>query len=247
MDLKQAGILLDPNTTHLVEASLFCEAPVNLSDHNVFCHYCAFGAYTYVNAPGVFSNVIFGRYCSIAAHAWFGPPQHDVAAFSTHPFIYDHEHMTARFGNFEPYQRIIGTKPYSGHATFDPKRPDIFVGNDVWIGARVMVMNGVTIGDGAVIAANAVVTQDVEPYTIVGGVPAKPIRKRFSDDLIRQFAEVQWWRYDMAHVSNRVDYGNPQGVIDFITREIEAARLPALNPSIFEVRRKAIGFEALPI
>ena len=70
---------------------------------------------------------------------------------------------------------------------------DIVVGNDVWIGYEAVILAGVTIGDGAIIATRAVVTKDVPPYTIVGGVPAKPIRKRFSDEEIDQLLELKWW------------------------------------------------------
>ena len=68
-------------------------------------------------------------------------------------------------------------------------------GNDVWIGFEAVILSGVTIGDGAVIGTRAVVTKDVPPYTIVGGVPAKPIRKRFSDDVIFELLKMQWWNW----------------------------------------------------
>ena len=74
---------------------------------------------------------------------------------------------------------------------------DIVIGNDVWIGYEAVIMSGVKIGDGAIIGARAVVTKDVEPYTIVGGLPAKPIRKRYSQDIITQLEAVRWW--DLPH------------------------------------------------
>lgn len=70
---------------------------------------------------------------------------------------------------------------------------DIIIGNDVWIGFEAVIMQGVTIGDGAIIGTRSVVTKDVEPYTIVGGSPAKPIRKRFDEVTIKQLLELQWW------------------------------------------------------
>lgn len=70
---------------------------------------------------------------------------------------------------------------------------DIVVGNDVWIGYEAVILSGVTIGDGAVIGARAVVTKDVPPYTIVGGVPAKPIKKRFSEESIKKLQSIRWW------------------------------------------------------
>ena len=70
---------------------------------------------------------------------------------------------------------------------------DIVIGNDVWIGYEAVIMSGVHVGDGAVIASRAVVTKDVPPYTIVGGTPAREIRKRFDTDTITQLQELQWW------------------------------------------------------
>lgn len=73
---------------------------------------------------------------------------------------------------------------------------NVIIGNDVWIGNDAKIMSGVSIGDGSIIAANACVTKNVEPYTIVGGVPAKKIRKRFSDDIIEKLLEIKWWDWD---------------------------------------------------
>lgn len=81
---------------------------------------------------------------------------------------------------------------------------DIVIGNDVWIGYEAIVMQGVTIGDGAIIGARAVVTKDVPPYTIVGGVPAKPIRKRFSDEMISQLLEIKWWEWPYDKIKENI-------------------------------------------
>lgn len=72
---------------------------------------------------------------------------------------------------------------------------DIIIGNDVWIGFEAVILSGVTIGDGAIIGTRAVVTKDVPPYTIVGGIPAKPIRKRLSDSVISELLKLQWWNW----------------------------------------------------
>ena len=79
------------------------------------------------------------------------------------------------------------------HPVLSEKRPPTVIGNDVWIGYEAVIMAGVTIGDGAVIGARAVVTKDVPPYTIVGGVPAKPIRRRFPEDVISDLLKIRWW------------------------------------------------------
>lgn len=83
--------------------------------------------------------------------------------------------------------------PKSEVATAWDNKGDIVIGNDVWIGYDAIIMAGVNIGDGAIIGARAVVTKDVEPYSIVGGVPAKEIRKRFAPDVVAKLLELKWW------------------------------------------------------
>lgn len=83
---------------------------------------------------------------------------------------------------------------------------DIVIGNDVWIGYEAVIMAGVTIGDGAIIGARAVVTKDVPPYTIVGGVPAKQIRKRFSDETISELLKVKWWDWPIEKISHNIEF-----------------------------------------
>lgn len=81
---------------------------------------------------------------------------------------------------------------------------DIVVGNDVWIGYEAVIMSGVKIGDGAVVGTRAVVTKDVPPYTIVGGVPAKPIRRRFDDEIIDKLLALRWWDWDEDRIKRNI-------------------------------------------
>ena len=83
---------------------------------------------------------------------------------------------------------------------------DIVIGNDVWIGFEAVILSGITIGDGAIIGARAVVTKDVPPYTIVGGVPARPIRKRFSDEKIESLLKLKWWDLPPQKVLERIKF-----------------------------------------
>lgn len=129
-----------------------------------------------------------GKYCSIAdsVHIFLGG-NHDVSALSTYPFgITD--------------QELIG--PREGH----PKsNGDINIGNDVWIGSNASIMSGITIGDGAVIAAFSHVVKDVQPYEIVGGNPAKHIKMRFDPETIKSLLQVKWWDWETSKVMNNRD------------------------------------------
>lgn len=84
-------------------------------------------------------------------------------------------------------------------------RGDIVVGNDVWIGYEAIILAGVTIGDGAIIGSRALVTKDVPPYTIVGGLPAKPIRKRFDEETIARLEALRWWDWDREKIKRSID------------------------------------------
>ena len=132
-----------------------------------------------------------GKFCSIACGAkfLFASANHTQASVSTYPFpIF-----------FEEWDLDIGDVT----SAWDHKG-DIVIGNDVWIGYEAVVMAGVTIGDGAIIGARAVVTKDVPPYTIVGGVPARKIRRRFSDDVIARLQELKWWDWPAEQIQRNI-------------------------------------------
>lgn len=112
---------------------------------------------------------------------------HLTDAISAYPF--------AIFGN--GWETAMEGKSY-------PQKGDITIGNDVWIGHNATIMAGVTIGDGAIIATNATVVKDVAPYSIVGGNPAKEIKKRFSEEVIEQLLEIQWWNWDIEKITKNV-------------------------------------------
>ena len=132
-----------------------------------------------------------GKFCSIACGAKFlsASANHTQASVSTYPFpIF-----------FEEWDLDIGDVT----SAWDHKG-DIVIGNDVWIGYEAVVMAGVTIGDGAIIGARAVVTKDVPPYTIVGGVPARKIRRRFSDNVIARLLELKWWDWPAEQIQRNI-------------------------------------------
>ena len=126
-----------------------------------------------------------GRYCSIASEVCTIQGRHPTADWvSTSPVFFSPDCQ-------------CGTT-YVSRRKYDETSPETIIGNDVWIGARATILAGVCIGDGAIIATGAVVTRDVEPYTMVGGVPAKPIRKRFTDAQIEVLLALKWWDKEEA-------------------------------------------------
>lgn len=147
----------------------FINDPREFQSRNVLYHY-------YVNRD----RLSIGRFCSIACGAkfLFNSANHSLSSLSsyTFPIFYDEWLLD----------------PASVTDAWDNKG-DIVVGNDVWIGFEAVILSGVTIGDGAVIGARAVVTKDVPPYTIVAGVPARPLRLRFSQDTIEMLSALRWW------------------------------------------------------
>lgn len=154
--------------------------PRDFEKNNVLYHYPVNG-----------DKLKIGKFCSIACGAkfLFTSANHTLRSLSTYPFpIF-----------FEEW----GLDAKNICEAWDNKG-DIVIGNDVWIGFEAVILSGVTIGDGAIIGTRAVVTKDVPPYTIVGGIPAKPIRKRFDDKTISQLEALNWWDWDEETIRNNI-------------------------------------------
>lgn len=107
--------------------------------------------------------------------------------------------------------KLLNTKSHNEFWDYAPVR----IGNDVWIGDNVIIKNGVKIGDGAVVGLGAVVTKDVPPYAVVAGVPAKVIKYRFSDEIISELLELEWWNLE-EDVIRQIPYDNIEKAIEFI-------------------------------
>ena len=158
----------------------FVNDPRDFEKNNVLYHY-----------PINHDRLIIGKFCSIACGAkfLFNCANHTLKSLSTYTFPLFFEEWDL------PKSDVVSAWDNKG---------DIVIGNDVWIGYDAIIMAGVTIGDGAIIGTRAVVTKDVEPYSIVGGVPAKEIRKRFSTDIIARLQELQWWNWDADIIRNSI-------------------------------------------
>lgn len=134
-------------------------------------------------------QLTIGKFCMIASDVKFimNGANHLTDSLSTYPF--------AIFGN--GWENAMEGKSY-------PQKGDINIGNDVWIGYNATIMAGVTIGDGAIIAANSTVIKDVEPYSIVGGNPAKEIKKRFSKEVITKLLALLWWNWEIEKITKNI-------------------------------------------
>lgn len=145
------------------------------------------GLFSYVNYDAVVSQTDIGRYSCVGPHALVGGTGgHPIDRRSTHRMFYSN--AVSSWTGFS-----------SGGSEFT-ESARTHVGHDVWIGLRAVVMDGVSIGSGAIVAAGAVVTKDVEPYAIVGGVPARLIRKRFQEETIRSLLNEKWWEKPIEEV-----------------------------------------------
>lgn len=149
-------------------------------ERNVLYHY-----------PFIGDKLIIGKFCAIARGVKFimNGANHKISGFSTYPF--------SIFG--ESWKRVtpqLSELPYKG---------DTVVGNDVWLGYDSLIMPGIHIGDGAIIAASSVMTRDVPPYGVVGGNPAKEIRKRFAPDMVAALLEIAWWNWEIEKITRNLE------------------------------------------
>lgn len=158
----------------------FVHDPRDFEKNNVLYHYPVNG-----------DRLKIGKFCSVACGAkfLFTSGNHSLRSLSTYTFPIFYEQW--------------GLDPKNIRDAWDNKG-DIVIGNDVWIGYEAVIFSGVTVGDGAVIGTRAVVTKDVPPYTIVGGVPARPIRRRFDPQTIARLEELRWWDWEEERIARNL-------------------------------------------
>jgi len=192
-EIHSFGRSLDP-TGYFFEQQSQLSSPWITNPQTDKCRFI--GAHSYMNAGGYLrGSVLIGRYCSIGRRVTIGAAPHELDALSTSP-------------------RVLGRActPYTDRERARLHQPTARravtrIRSDVWIGDGAVIMPGVTLAVGAVIGANAVVTHDIAPYEIVGGVPARTIGHRFDDDTVRTLLASQWWECDSAAI-NALPTGN---------------------------------------
>jgi acetyltransferase-like isoleucine patch superfamily enzyme len=175
-------------------------------------------------------NTVIGRYCSIGARTTVMGVDHPISRFTTANITYDRQNITnAQF--FADHPEIANFQVNNQ----EPKNGlGITIGNDVWIGEDVTIARGVTVGDGAILAAKALVTKDVPPYAIVGGVPAKVIRYRFSQDIIDRLLQMKWWNYEVQSLLSASADIPIEAFVEMAEGAIERGEAKAYIPKVVD-------------
>lgn len=214
-DLDNIGV--DIEFSHLGKVRLGniyegpCQIKSTIKDIN------SFGAFSYINGRGRFTNVKIGRYCSIAGGVEIGYPEHPTTWLSSSAIQY----QKAKWAS------VIGS--WQGECHQDIKSTEI--GDDVWIGTGAFVRSGLKIGTGSIIGAHAVVTKDVEPYSIVAGNPARHIRYRIEPWLHEKLLESKWWEFSPVQLSG-CPFSSPEDALRFVSRLRNSAEKTYSGPRV---------------
>lgn len=228
--LKRMGLGLDPTQLKITKRQMVSfESPCSLNDMQTLLN-CSLkiGAYSYVRGGIIKHLKSIGRYTSIGPNIIIGESEHPTTWLSTSPAFYFADQF-----NFAPEEREKGAERAAWHGGNKPDKVEkSTIGNDVWIGANAIIRRGITIGNGAIIAAGSIVLSDVPPYDVVGGVAAKRIRRRFKDEgLINALSALKWWEFD-ANCLTGISFENPGDAIDEIAAR-EASGKIARRPQKF--------------
>ena len=181
--LRFKDIIIDKGSSFSQNTIIYTDVHIG---ENCIINNSEIRSYTYMGKNCLIQNVKIGKFCSIANNVLIGLGNHPLDFFSTSPLFYRKSNplnieLVFKNSNFEEY------KPVN-------------IGNDVWIGANTIILDGVEIGDGCVIAAGSVVTKNVKSYSIVGGVPAKLIKFRFSEEKINNLKDKKWWDLSLSQI-----------------------------------------------
>ena len=169
-----------------------------VGDHSSIQRYCDIwrlnmGRYSCIGRVSTVQATEIGSFCALSWNLHIGGDNHDYKLLSTHPFFHD---MSWGIADDKEYHKEYHEWEY---------RQPCSIGNDVWMGNDVCVNRNVHVGDGCVIGAGAVITKDIEPYSIVVGVPGVVVKKRFSDDIIERLLRLKWWDFNVEIIKDNLD------------------------------------------
>jgi acetyltransferase-like isoleucine patch superfamily enzyme len=184
--------------------------------------FCSMGAYSYACSK-LPNNLKTGRFCSLAAGVRVMGPQHPIHRFTTSPLTYHDFFPKVAQEQFGETLNIAG---------FDYMPEATVLGHDVWVGEHAVLKGGITVGNGAIIAANAVVTSDVPPYAIVAGIPARVIKYRFEKSIINRLQSIQWWNYKITDLP---DFAAADDIVKFADEMEDKIRRKVISEHHYKV------------
>lgn len=219
-----------------IKGVLIAETPSSIAA--VIKEKCSIGYLSYIGRDSEVYNTQIGRFCSIAPGFISGPINHPTNRLSSHLFT---------FYDKGPFSGCDEYSDWMRGPVLDTNDSEVRIGHDVWIGRGVTVKRGVTIGNGAIVGAGSVVTKNVEPYSIVAGLPAKTIKMRFSDEIISKLIDLEWYKYDLRKsVAPNLDPSDVESSINVIRdlidskaiKKIQCIKYKITSSDISEIHKK---------
>jgi len=229
LNLKKNKINFRVNGSQRLEIgqSIHCRKDLLIEPYCAFLQgfiLCNMGSFSY-SWSNLKPNMKIGRYCSIARNLKFQGINHPMGRFTTSSITYDENFIITDLPLSDYPESIFKTSPIP-----PVNKNYITIGNDVWIGADVTLAQGIQIGSGAVIGSNALVTKDVPPYAVVGGVPAKIIKYRFSKEIIDKLLTLEWWKYGFWDFAEHNLDDDISKFIEVVEKKISNGTLTQFTP-----------------
>lgn len=214
--------------TLIYERPAVIHQPARLKD-------CSLGAFSYINSRGSTSayRCHFGRFAQVGEDTVIGPPEHPQDWFSNHPFAFTQPEFMPHLYRMPEFARLMPDDDHLSRRYIAGVATETLVGHETYIGTKSFVRRGVKIGHGAVLAAGSVVLEDVPPYAIVAGTPARIMRLRYDKAIVERLLALQWWHYDLAPYKNDVDFSRMEETLAFFERRKSQGQLEPLEPKAY--------------